>query len=175
MKSELKTANILIVIIAWLQIIIGFMIAAISIYSIFYILINDFKFVVLITNSVNLILSSLSLCAGLFLVFFNNKKLGLILTIVNFIFQLVQFSIAGFGFAYSNGVEVLMGYNEGFIYNFNLFSHFLDYNLNSGGNSFIVKLNVFSLIILWFLSCQIGKYSEMRDSSQIEIENDENK
>lgn len=94
----------------------------------------------------------------------DNKKLGITLSILNQVLQLIQWNILGYGLSYSSGAEVLIGfYGVSLNFSASLLSSF-DMSINSDGDSFI-RLNIIPIIVIIILSAIIKK----DNSSQKEI------
>lgn len=80
-----------------------------------------------------------------------DKKSGIILSIINQILQLVQWNVLGYGFSYSSGAEILIGFKGlSLSFNFSALSSSFNMSINSEGD-FYLKINVLAIVIIYIL------------------------
>jgi hypothetical protein len=162
-KLRIRTTDFTIRFISWLQIIGG--ISGLWLISTLLLQTGAITGGILFIFLIGISLYIFSIYSGNILLRGPNKKKGLMLSIVNQSFQLIQWSMFGYGFSYSCGLELLIGIkNLSFYFKYDiLFSTFL-MSINSN-NDFFVKINIIPVFLLVIL---VDIYMEIRKKGKVE-------
>ena len=78
--------------------------------------------------------------------------MGIILSIINFLFQIVNFQINGYGLSYCSGINLLLGIDQGFKFHIGLITSIFSSSINTDDKEFIFKLNIVAILIIWVLA-----------------------
>lgn len=93
-----------------------------------------------------------SIVSGRYLLNSSKLKLGLILTLINFCLQLVDFKVNGYGLTYCAGINLTIGVDNGFKLGFGLINSIFNMSINSDDAEFVLKLNISAIFIIWLTS-----------------------
>lgn len=146
MKLRIKSTRLTLSIISWLEIIGGIT----GIGLIFYLLLRTgaVNGPLLLIFIVGLSLFSFSIYAGKQLLNDETAGKGIILSIINQILQLFQWSLFGFGLTYSSGAELIVGI-QGLALKAHAALLFSSFEMSLFSSSeYFVKLNVLAVLIL---------------------------
>ena len=149
MRLRIKSTEFTIKVLAWLQIFGGI----IGIGVMAYVMLNTGQINGggLLIILIGLALFIFSIYAGRRLLDKRTLKLGIILSIINQGFQILHFKIEGFGFSYSSGSELLIGYKENISFNYGLISSTFQMSLNTDSSEFYLMVNVLAMFLLFVL------------------------
>ncbi|WP_345331280.1 hypothetical protein [Mucilaginibacter defluvii] len=140
----MKKYNLILKIISWLQIVGGIT----GLLMLAYLLsgtgaING-PILLIFTTGLSLFIFSIVSGAKLL----HGAKYGVLFTIINQILQLVHWKMLGYGFAYSSGVQLALGFNEGSLkFNLGLIQSNFSMAIKSN-EGFTFQLNIAALIVL---------------------------
>ena len=146
MKLRIKSTDLTIKIIGWIQIVGGVIGIGILGYSLLKT--GQITGSVLLMLLIGLGLFIFSIYAGKQLLIKRTLKLGLILSIINQTLQIIQFNIAGYGFIYFSGAELSIGYKDNLSFDFDIIASGFIISINSESSEFALMVNVFAVILL---------------------------
>jgi hypothetical protein len=161
MKLRIKNTTLTLKIISWLQIgggITGLLLMA---------------YLMLKTGAINggillIVLTGIglfwySIYSGKRLLTDTEKRTALILSIINYAVQVIQWSISGYGIAYNSGIEATLGI-EGMMIKFNFAIFFTTFKMFiSSGDEFFIKINFIAILIIVVL---IDIIKELKNKSE---------
>ena len=149
MRLRIRDTSFTLKIIGWQQIIGGIM----GIYLMASLMLQQATVngVVLLIILTGIALYIYSIYSGKSLLIDANKKVAIILSIINQVFQLVQWSMLGYGFTYSSGAEVSMGFVDSPL-NFNIAAYISTFKMSINTDpEFLLKVNLIALIVMLVL------------------------
>lgn len=167
MKLRIKSTNLTVKIIGWLQIVGG--ITGIGLMA--YLMLNtgEINGALLLIFLIGLALFIFSIYTGKQLLNERSLKIGIILSIINQVFQLIQFKIAGYGLSYSSGSELLIGFSDNTIFNFAIITSSFNMSINTDGFEFTFMVNLMAIFILVVL---FDIWEELRPEERSEETNE---
>ncbi|HYG38633.1 MAG TPA: hypothetical protein VD908_08445 [Cytophagales bacterium] len=168
MRIRIKNTSLTLKIISWLQIIGG----VTGIWLMAYLMLQTETITgpLLLIFLIGLGLFTYSIYSGGRLLKDSDKSTGIILSIINQIFQLFQWSMFGFGLSYSSGAELVLGI-EGVSFNFNFAAVMSNFNMSiNNDNGFFIKINLLAVFIIIML---VDILAELKEKKQEEIESQE--
>jgi hypothetical protein len=151
MRLRIKNTEITTKIISWLQIIggltgIGLMVWLLS-------KTQTINGPTLLIFLVGFSLFIFSICSGSYLFDKEKLKLGIWLSIINFLFQAFYFEFNGFGLSYGSGCALLVGVEDGLLkFNANFITSNFSMSLFSSGESYLIQINFVAILIIWILA-----------------------
>lgn len=145
MRLRIRDTSLTLKIIGWQQIIGGiagiFLMASLMLHQ------ASVNGVVLLIILTGLALYIYSIYTGKSLLTDADKKVAIILSIINQVFQLVQWSMFGYGFTYSSGAEVSIGFVDSPL-NFNIAAYLSTFKMSINTDpEFLIKANVVALVV----------------------------
>lgn len=142
---KIRSVNIL-KLIGWIQIIGG--ITGLGLIGYLLLQTVEITGAILLIYLIGISLFIFSIYTGNTLVFSLDKSRGLVLTIINQLLQLIQFSILGYGISYSSGAELLIGLKgRSLDFNFAIVVSTFIMSINSN-HVFLIDVNLFAVLIL---------------------------
>jgi hypothetical protein len=94
-----------------------------------------------------------SICSGRYLLSKEKLKLGIWLSIINFLFQAFYFEFDGFGLSYGSGFAILVGFGDGLLkFNANLITSNFSMSLFASTESYLIQINIVAILIIWILA-----------------------
>ncbi|MBE7177170.1 MAG: hypothetical protein INR69_12240 [Mucilaginibacter polytrichastri] len=150
MKLRIKSTSLTIKCIGWLQLIGG--ITGLGLLARLLMNTGAINGPILLIFVIGISLFLFSIYTGTHLLIDKNKKQALTLSMVNQALQFVQWGVFGYGFSYSSGAEILVGF-QGFGVKFNFSALLSTFNmtLNSGQN-FYIRFNLLAIFIIYVLA-----------------------
>ncbi|MDR3653949.1 MAG: hypothetical protein P4L34_13385 [Paludibacter sp.] len=166
MKLRIKNTSITLQIIGWLQIIGG--ITGIVLMGYLMLNLGTITGILLLLLLVGIFLYSFSIYTGKWLLVDNDKKTGIILSIINQFVQVFQFCLFGFGFTYSSGVELVIGI-QGFSLKFNaaIITSNFQMTIHSTNIGFL-KINLMAVLILITLLSILKEFNNKKNDVSID-------
>ena len=161
MQMRIKNTAITTKIISWIQIIGG--IYGLGLIAWLLLKTQTITGPILLIFLTGLSLFIFSIISGRYLLSKSNLKLGLILTLINFCLQLVDFKIHGYGFTYCAGINLMIGVENGFKIGFGLINSIFNMSINTDDTNFVLKLNIASVFIIWLLADIYDEIFSKRD------------
>ncbi|KAA5821202.1 hypothetical protein FPF71_17005 [Algibacter amylolyticus] len=169
MRLRIKSTNLTLKIISWIQLIGG--ITGIGLMA--YLMLNtgELSGAILLIFLSGLALFIFSIYAGKRLLCERTKKAGIILSVINQILQIIQFDISGNGLSYSSGIEFLVGIKNNMLsFDFGIIKSSFNMSINTDSTDFEFIIN-FAAIILIIVLLDIWK--EFREENKITMANKE--
>ncbi|WP_162428429.1 hypothetical protein [Pontibacter pudoricolor] len=149
MNLRIKNSQITLKVIGWIQIIggiLGFWVMSkIMLYT------ETVSGGILLVILVGLGLFSFSIYAGRHLLSEKEVTYGIILSIINQALQTVHFSMFGNGLSYSSGLVSLIGIENGFKFNFAIFSSVFNMSYLLESYDFMLKINLVAIFLILIL------------------------
>ncbi|MEQ9288707.1 MAG: hypothetical protein RIG77_17430 [Cyclobacteriaceae bacterium] len=147
MKLRIKNTDLTIKLFGWLQIIGG--IIGIGVVSWLTMNIGEVNGAILLIILFGYFLFSYSIYSGIKLLNSETLKLGLVLSIINFCFQVIQFKILGYGLTYTIGTAFSIGYEiDKLKFNFEIISSQFYMSLATTDGEFKFMLNIMAIFFL---------------------------
>ena len=165
MILRIKNTGLTIKIISWLQIVGG--VTGLGLVA--YLLLNTgtINGPVLLIFLTGLGLFSYSIYSGKRLLTDDNKKTGIILSIINQALQIVQWSMFGYAFVYSAGAELTIGLQET-TFKFNISALISSFQMSIKSDSeFLFKINVIAILVIYVL---VDILNELTDNADMKTE-----
>ena len=165
MILRIKNTGLTIKIISWLQIVGG--VTGLGLVA--YLLLNTgtINGPVLLIFLTGLGLFSYSIYSGKRLLTDDNKKTGIILSIINQALQIVQWSMFGYAFVYSAGAELTIGLQET-TFKFNISALLSSFQMSIKSDSeFLFKINVIAILVIYVL---VDILNELTDNADMKTE-----
>jgi len=159
MKLRIKNTLLTLKIIGWVQIIGGITGLLLVCHSLLQTeIINGPTLLIFL---IGLSLFIFSVYAGNILLSKINKKRGIVLTVINQILQLFQWSMLGYSFNYSSGIELMIGLKAHSVnFNFGLVLSTFSMSINSS-SQFYFKINLIPILAIIVL---VNIFSEISGS-----------
>jgi hypothetical protein len=165
MTLRIKNTGLTIKIISWLQIIGG--IAGLGLIAYLLLSTGTINGPVLLIFSTGIGLFSYSIYSGKSLLTDDNKKTGIILSIFNQAFQVIQWSMFGYAFVYSAGAELTIGLQET-TFKFNITAFISSFQMSIKTDpEFLFKINLLPILVIYVL---VDIFNELTDNSDEEKE-----
>jgi hypothetical protein len=160
MELRIKNTLLTLQIIGWLQVIGG--ISGIGLVAYLMLQTDTINGPLLLIFLIGLTLFSYSIYSGKRLLNDESKVTATILSIINYVFQLCQWSLLGYGLSYSSGAEITLGI-EGlaFKFNFSVIASNFKMLINSD-DEFLIKINLIAVLVIFVL---VDILKEMKDKS----------
>jgi len=150
MKLRIKNTNLTIILFGWLQIIGG--IIGIGVVSWLNMNIGEVNGVILFIVLFGYFLFSFSIYTGIKLLNSETLKLGLVLSIINFCFQVFQFKMAGLGLTYTIGTAFSIGYEiDKLKFNFEIIYSQFYMSIATTDGEFKLMLNIIAIFFIMVL------------------------
>ncbi len=160
MKLRIKNTTLTLQAISWLQIVGG--ITGLGLLAYLMLQTGTINGSILLIFLIGIGLFSYSIYSGNRLLSDEKKENGIILSIINQVLQIVQWSILGYGLSYSSGVELTIGLkNMTLNFNFSVINSTFKMAINSD-NEFFIKINLIAVLVIFALA-DIKK--ELKDQS----------
>lgn len=169
MKLRIKNTKTTVIIIGWLQLIGG--IYGLGLVSNLMINIESLNGAILFILLFGLSLYILSIKAGYNLLVDENKKIGIILSIINYAFQIIQWKILGYGLWYSTGIETTVGIKVlSLHFDLKLTSPSFNMSISTSKEEFYFLVNLFAIfLIIVLIDVFKEKNKEKKLNSDIEM------
>lgn len=149
MRLRIKNTILTIKIISWLQIIGG--VTGIGLVAYLMLQTGTINGAILLIFIIGLGLFIYSIYSGKRLLTDENKTTGIILSIVNQIVQLFQWSMFGYGLTYSSGAELALGV-QGLSFKFNFAALISSFKMAINTNDeFFIKINIIAVLLIFVL------------------------
>lgn len=146
MKLRIKSTKLTIKLISWLQIVGG--ITGLGLIAYLMLNLGAINGVILLIICVGLGLFSYSIYTGKTLLRDSNKRIGVILSIINQSLQIFQGSILGYTFVYGSGANFSLGYESStFTFNFSVIESTFQMSINTD-DDFFVGINLIAVFLL---------------------------
>jgi len=164
MKLRIKTTKFTVKAIGWIQIIGG--VYGLGLMA--YLMLNtgEINGALLLIFLLGLTFFSFSIYSGKQLITKHTLKVGIVLSIINQVFQIVQFKIAGFGLSYSSGTELLIGFSDSIKFNFAIISSSFKMSFNQDSSEIELMINIMAVLILIVL---VDIWEEIKNEGQDEL------
>lgn len=160
MKLRIKNTTLTLQIISWLQTVGG--ITGLGLLAYLMLQTGTINGSILLIFLIGIGLFSYSIYAGNRLLFDEQKENGIILSIINQVLQILQWSILGYGLSYSSGVELTIGLkNMSLNFNFSVITSTFKMAINSD-NEFFIKINLIAVLVIFALA---DIRNELKDQS----------
>jgi hypothetical protein len=150
MKLWIKNTKVTTKIIGWIQILGG--ITGLGLIAWLLLKTGEITGPLLLIFIVGLSLFIFSIYSGSVLLTKDKLKLGLILSMINVLLQLVHFRFNGSGLTYSSGFDLSVGYDNGLKLSFEFITSLFQMSINSDEVSLMLKLNLVAVLLLWILA-----------------------
>ena len=143
MRLRIKNTKLTLQIIGWVQVAGGltglYLVAKLMLQT------NDINGALLLIFMIGIFLFLYSIYCGKKLLIEPNKSFSIAYSIINYILQVLQWYLFGYGFTYSSGIELNVGAQKSeFTFNAGLTSDFA-MSINTNDNYFL-KINLFALL-----------------------------
>ncbi len=170
MKLRIGDTERTIVILSWLQIVGG--ITGIGLVAYLMLQTADVNGAVLLIFLTGLALFTFSIYCGKSLLKDKNKIPAVILSIVNYAMQVIQWSLLGYGFSYSTGAEVTMGISiPALDFKFNIAAVSSSFNMSiNSGTEFMLKVNLIAVMVVWVLSDILDELRTANMDPELKVE-----
>jgi hypothetical protein len=146
MKLRIKNTMLTLKIIAWWQIIGGVLGLAVMAYILLHTEAVTGPVLLLILIGIGLF--GFSIFSGKKILTEMDKSSGIICSIINQCLQLLQWSILGYKFVYSSGLQVTIGFQKSSLV-FNFYALISDFNMAiKSDDDFFLKLNISALLLV---------------------------
>ena len=146
MNFRIKNTNLTIQIISWLQIIGG--INGLGLMGYIMLQTGTITGGVLLILLIGVGLFGYSIYSGKRLLTNNKKESAIILSIINYSLQLLQWKLLGYGLTFGSGAELTIGIKErSFTFNFSAFFSSFNMSINSD-TEFYLKVNLVAILII---------------------------
>lgn len=96
-------------------------------------------------------------------------KYGIVLSIINQIFQIIQFKMAGYGFSFSSGGELLVGFSNNIKFDFAIINSSFNMSINTDSSEFVFMVNflaIFFLIVLFDIWEELKTHGENKETHE---------
>ncbi len=174
MRLRIKSTPLTLQIISWLQIVGGVTGLGLVVYLMLQT--GPINGAILLIFLTGLGLFSYSIYAGKRLLTDAEKGTGIILSLINQVLQLFQWSILGYGLSYSSGAEIALGI-QGLTFKFNIAAIVSTFKMAiNTDDEFFLKINLIALLIIFVLVDIFEESKEESRESEIEgqeVQNDE--
>lgn len=149
MRLRIKSTTLTLQIISWLQIVGG--VTGIGLVAYLMLQTGTINGAILLIFLVGLGLFSYSIYSGKRLLTDADKVTGIILSIINQVVQLFQWSMFGYGLSYSSGAEITLGV-QGLTFKFNFAAIVSTFKMAiNTDDEFFIKLNLIAILIIFVL------------------------
>lgn len=149
MKIWLKNLKITMIIIGSIQIIGG--ITGLGLIAWLLLRTGNITGPVLLIYIVGLTLFIFSIYCGRLLFGKTGLKLGLVLSIINMLLQIIQFQINGNGITYSSGINLAIGLENAFKIDFGIITSIFQMSIGADDAVTIFKVNLAAVFLIWIL------------------------
>lgn len=158
MRLRIKDTRLTLIVIGWLQIIGG--ITGIGLVAHLMIQTGTINGALLLIFLIGLGLFIYSMYAGKRLLMDDDKRIGVILSIINQALQLIQWNMLGYGLSYSSGAQLTLGV-EGLSFKFNFGAVVSTFRMAiNSDDAFLVKINLIALLVIFVL---VDIFSELKE------------
>lgn len=166
MKLRIKSTDLTIKIFGWLQIIGG--IVGIGVISWLTLNLGEVNGAILFIVLLGYFLFSFSIYTGIKLLNSETKKLGIILSIINYCLQILQFKMAGYGLTYTIGTAFSIGYDiDKLKFNFEIISSQFYMSIRTSDGDFKLMLNI---VAIFFLVVLLDIWEDINAESDEDVE-----
>jgi hypothetical protein len=149
MKIWLKNLKITLIIIGTIQIIGG--ITGLGLIAWLLLKTGSITGPVLLIYLVGLSLFIFSIYCGRSLFSKTGLKLGLVLSMINMLLQIIHFQINGNGITYSSGINLAVGLENAFKIDFGLITSVFQMSIGTDDTTTIFKVNLAAIFLIWIL------------------------
>ena len=161
MKIRVKNSTLTLKVIGWLQVIGG--ITGLGLMAYLMLQTGAINGALLLIFLIGISLFCFSIYSGKRLVWDAQKKSGIILSIINQVIQIFQWSLSGYGFTYSSGAELAIGV-QGFELKFNISAIISSFKMSINSSEvFFLKINIIAIIIIFVLADILKKNQEEKE------------
>jgi hypothetical protein len=165
MRLRIKSTTLTLQIISWLQIVGG--VTGLGLVAYLMLQTGTINGGLLLIFLVGLALFSYSIYSGKRLLTDNDKRTGIILSIINQVMQIFQWTMFGYGLTYSSGAEIALGI-QGLEFKFNFAALISSFNMSiNTDDEFFIKINLIAVLLIFVL---VDILNEMKDTRGEEIE-----
>ncbi|GET31571.1 hypothetical protein PbJCM13498_04340 [Prolixibacter bellariivorans] len=148
MKPRIKNTHFTLTIIGWLQVVGG--IAGLGLMAYLMLKTGTINGAILLMFLLGLGLYGFSIYSGKRLLTDGDKKTGIILSIINQVPQIIQWSLLGYALTYASGFQLAIGMaNTGLSFGFSISSFKMA--INSGGD-FLFRVNFTAIVVIGVLA-----------------------
>ena len=171
MKLRIKSTTLTLKLIGWLQIIGG--LTGLGLVAYLMLQTGTINGAVLLIFVIGLALFSFSIYAGKSLLTDQRKTAAIVLSIINQVAQLFQWSIFGHGLSYSSGAEFTLGI-KGLAVNFNFSAIMSTFKMAiNSDDEFFIKVNLLAVLIILVLADvlrELNEKTEKIEAGQLQTE-----
>ncbi|MEO5980025.1 MAG: hypothetical protein ABIS36_09720 [Chryseolinea sp.] len=166
MRLRIKSTTLTLQIIGWLQIIGG--VTGLGLVAYLMLQTGTINGAILLIFLIGLELFSYSIYSGKRLLTDEEKETGIILSIINQVMQLFQWSILGYGLSYSSGAEITLGV-QGLTFKFNFAAIVSTFKMAiNSDDGFFMKINLVALLIIFALADILKELKTKNEDPEIE-------
>ena len=160
MRLRIKSTTLTLQIIGWLQIVGG--VTGLGLVAYLMLQTGTINGAILLIFLIGLGLFSYSIYSGKRLLTDEEKGTGIILSIINQVMQLFQWSMFGYGLSYSAGAEITLGV-QGLTFKFNFSAIVSTFKMAiNTDDEFFIKINLIAILIIFVL---VDIWKELKDES----------
>lgn len=167
MRLRIKSTALTLKVISWLQIVGG--VTGLGLVAYLMLQTDTINGAILLIFLIGLALFSYSIYSGNRLLTDEKKWTGIVLSIINQVMQLFQWSIFGYGLSYSSGSEVTVGI-DGLTFKFNFAAIVSTFKMAiNSDNEFFIKINLIAFLVIVVLVDILTEFKSTREE-QTEME-----
>jgi hypothetical protein len=149
MKPRIKNTQLTLKLISWLQIVGG--IAGLGLMAYLMLRTGAINGTLLLILLLGVGIYSFSIYSGKRLLTDVDKKTGIVLSIINQVPQIIQWSLLGYAFTYASGFQLAIGIaNTGLSFGFSIITSSFQMAINSD-NEFLFRVNFAAIILIGVL------------------------
>jgi hypothetical protein len=171
MKLRIKSTRLTLNLIGWLQIVGG--LTGLGLVAYLMLQTGTINGAVLLIFVIGLALFSFSIYAGKSLLTDQRRTAAIVLSIINQVAQLFQWSIFGHGLSYSSGAELTLGI-KGLAVNFNFSAIMSTFKMAiNSDDEFFIKVNLLAVLIILVLADvlrELKEETEKIEAGQLQTE-----
>jgi hypothetical protein len=168
MRLRIKSTTLTLQIISWLQIAGG--VTGLGLMAYLMLRTETINGAILLILLIGLGLFSYSIHAGKRLLTDEEKGTGIVLSIINQVVQLFQWSMFGYGLSYSSGAEITLGI-EGLTFKFNFAAVVSTFKMAiNSDDGFFIKVNLIAILVIFVLADIL---KELKEKKEEEVEGQE--
>lgn len=165
MTLRIKNTGLTIKIISWLQIVGG--ITGLGLVAYLLLQTGTINGPLLLIFLIGLGLFSYSIYSGKRLLTDDNKRTGILLSIINQALQIIQWSMFGYALTYSSGAELTIGL-QGTTFKFNFAAFISSFQISIKSDpEFLFEINVIAILVIYVL---VDILNELTDNADIKTE-----
>jgi hypothetical protein len=165
MKLRIKSTKLTLQVISWIQIVGG--ITGLGLIAYLMLKTGAISGAVLLIFTIGIGIFGYSIYSGKRLLTDATKNTAIILSVINQAIQVFQWSMLGYGFSYSSGVELILGVQEQtFCFNFAVITSTFEMSFNSN-NDFFIKVNLIAILLIVVLFNILNELKKEKTASKL--------